>query len=636
MFRANQLPNTDTASDFIGQVIDADINRGTIRILITGNGRCATLSRPIVIDDDNQLFYAIVVNRYQHTTDAILNLARSRTDMSEAVRYEHAGHGYHSNFDDIAEVMCMCIVARDQERIKREGFVTIPSVLAPCRKPTKDELMQVYANNFLREYWIGTTTYDRDIFIPIQMDKMIQRPLAVAGATGFGKTVLVRNLCKAIIHDPQHILQTSMIIFDIMNEYAKNSHIHNVGNLGLLDYPVIQDRIEVITLDRPHAERIAHIDGQYLHDLVIWKDNISLADVIAGMQGKESRSDLMLANLRGLSDIARQLRGEYDEQVSRGNRPAGSRPCLFSVLERYINDRAFGLAHTSGSNKEASYDALRWRIWDFVNGHLAQFIRDRPSETARDSIELIKAGVSRTLDAPIDGEVKTAKSFILYFGQYTGDQLVYEFIANLMMTKIYALYNSIDNRPLDDGTDNRTLFNAVIVLEEAHNFIPKDESGSVAERMAREARKYGLTLFMVDQCPSSLNERIMAQVANRFICRLNNSDDMKVALAGMDGAIWKPIVGTLDQGYCVAFGEMVQYIPTLMWSYFNTGSQADELRIRGIAASPITRQGLSTSQDRVNITPSQTPRRNVPKRSRPACAVVLDDQDEFFDDPIEN
>jgi len=71
----------------------------------------------------------------------------------------------------------------------------------------------------------------------------------------------------------------------------------------------------------------------------------------------------------------------------------------------------------------------------------------------------------------------------------------------------------------------------MLVCEEAHNYVPRsggaqyDSSRKSIERIAKEGRKYGVTLMIVSQRPSEVSETIFSQCSNFISLRLTNSVD---------------------------------------------------------------------------------------------------------------
>lgn len=76
----------------------------------------------------------------------------------------------------------------------------------------------------------------------------------------------------------------------------------------------------------------------------------------------------------------------------------------------------------------------------------------------------------------------------------------------------------------------------VVVLEEAHNYVRprrEDEARGVAvsretfERIAKEGRKFGLSVIVASQRPSEISQTILSQCANFLLHRLQNPDDIE-------------------------------------------------------------------------------------------------------------
>ena len=113
----------------------------------------------------------------------------------------------------------------------------------------------------------------------------------------------------------------------------------------------------------------------------------------------------------------------------------------------------------------------------------------------------------------------------------------------------------------------RGSFPIVIVLEEAQNYIPeinrKDRisiSKKVFERIAREGRKYGISLIVSSQRPSELSKTVLSQCNSFVIHRLQNPEDQKyvrqlVSAANEDILAQLPI---LPQQHAIIMGDAVR------------------------------------------------------------------------------
>lgn len=107
-----------------------------------------------------------------------------------------------------------------------------------------------------------------------------------------------------------------------------------------------------------------------------------------------------------------------------------------------------------------------------------------------------------------------------------------------------------------------------LVCDEAHVYIPNDFQLSASERrmvsifeeIAKEGRKFGITLLAASQRPSELNKTIMAQCANFIVAKLNNEND-KSMIKGMlpDGS--ESVIDattTFSPGEVLVIGDAVQ------------------------------------------------------------------------------
>ena len=111
----------------------------------------------------------------------------------------------------------------------------------------------------------------------------------------------------------------------------------------------------------------------------------------------------------------------------------------------------------------------------------------------------------------------------------------------------------------------------MIVCEEAHNYIPRSmnadykASKKSLERIAKEGRKYGLSLMVVSQRPSEVSETIFAQCNNFVSLRLTNHGDqnyIKNLMPDSTKSIGE-ILPNLAPGECIVVGDSI-IMPTVI------------------------------------------------------------------------
>ena len=114
------------------------------------------------------------------------------------------------------------------------------------------------------------------------------------------------------------------------------------------------------------------------------------------------------------------------------------------------------------------------------------------------------------------------------------DELSYILIANMLTRRIHSQWRYEKENYTRDRDKYKDPVPLVITIEEAHNFLNKDVSNRTTfGTIAREARKYNVTLMVVDQRPSGIDDEIMSQIENKFICKLDDPRDIASVFDGV-------------------------------------------------------------------------------------------------------
>jgi len=124
---------------------------------------------------------------------------------------------------------------------------------------------------------------------------------------------------------------------------------------------------------------------------------------------------------------------------------------------------------------------------------------------------------------------------VLEFGRFASNLTAYILVANLLTRRLHGRYVERMERALGKrGDEPRPL---VIVIEEAHKFLsPSVASHTIFGTIARELRKYNVTLMVIDQRPSGIDSEVMSQVGTRLTCLLDNERDIEAVLEGTPGS----------------------------------------------------------------------------------------------------
>jgi DNA helicase HerA-like ATPase len=125
------------------------------------------------------------------------------------------------------------------------------------------------------------------------------------------------------------------------------------------------------------------------------------------------------------------------------------------------------------------------------------------------------------------------KHVILQFGRYN-TVLDYVLVSNLVTRRVRQRYEGKVRRfeeSKDVGDEPRPL---MITIEEAHKFLnPAVARQTTFGTIAREMRKYNVTLLVIDQRPSSIDPEVMSQLGTRVSGKLTEQRDIDSVLTGV-------------------------------------------------------------------------------------------------------
>jgi len=104
----------------------------------------------------------------------------------------------------------------------------------------------------------------------------------------------------------------------------------------------------------------------------------------------------------------------------------------------------------------------------------------------------------------------------------------------------------------------------VLFIEEAHNYVPSVYKSFCKEeilRLAREGRKYGITLCLISQRPRWVDPTALSQCGNIFIFRIQNTDDKKHIFdsASLPDTLKDINIAKFKTGEMIITGDVVNY-----------------------------------------------------------------------------
>ncbi|MCS7224911.1 MAG: ATP-binding protein, partial [Armatimonadetes bacterium] len=381
---------------------------------------------------------------------------------------------------------------------------TIPSHFSAVRTVSSEDIGRIFGRETdapLGQFFRIGQLRDTDAPVNLDLRRMLERSIGVFGKTGTGKTFLTRLLLAGIVNWTRQRSSDKVVllVFDMHNEYGwkaldKESHGTQREVKGLAQL-FGTSRVAIFTLDGPREKRKpfrSYIKG----DVTIPFSSITASD-IALLQ-----EELALTE-QGVN-TAFLLEGQLGDQW------------LQKLLSIETDEELKALA-ADGRYHLQALAALHRKL------RILKQFSFLTNDSKKDSVKEIMAGLCNGIHTVIE------------FGRHSSP-LAYLLVANVLTRKIHEAYVQMTEDFLLSGDPSREPYQLVLVVEEAHKFLdPRVASQTIFGTIAREMRKYYVTLLIVDQRPSQIEPEVLSQIGTKFICQLTDERDIQSVLAGIPG-----------------------------------------------------------------------------------------------------
>ncbi|MGZ2381035.1 ATP-binding protein [Rhizobium leguminosarum bv. trifolii] len=421
------------------------------------------------------------------------------------------GEGEDNTFRIETELLGEVRVDEDGREEFSTGISCYPYLGAIAHRIRSADLMRIYDAGQGTTAVIGKLTQDESIDAAIHIPSMLSKHFAVVGSTGVGKSTAVSLLLhKAIAADPK----LRVLILDPHNEFAAAFPQHAVT-------------IDTDTLDLPfwlmRLEEFAEV-------------------VFRGRPPVPEELD-MLRDI--LPEAKRAFRGSDNSLVRRTTEKSSITadtpvPYRMADLLALIDER---IGRLEGRSEKPFLRSLKMRLIAAINDPRYHFMFS--NNTISDTITETIAQIFR-----IPGENRPICTF-----QLAGiPSEVVNSVASVLCRMAFevALWS--------DGA-----IHMLVVCEEAHRYIPSDPSlgfvptRQAIARIAKEGRKYGVSLGIITQRPGELDQTILSQCSTLFAMRLANDRDQEIIRSAIPNSSISTtsFISSIGNGEAIAFGEAI-------------------------------------------------------------------------------
>lgn len=216
----------------IGQMIAASVLKGIEAKLELDNPEELKVGYPIIVEGKKYDFYCVVRDIYSPNVELIERIAGHNVPGLLPL----SAHGDAHKFTKTS-LKPIQLITKDGQLLEPE---TIPPYLATVRKAVKEDVEKLYKPTSASLH-IGTLRGVPEFNIPLEFDKLTEKPFAIFGRTGVGKSILCKIICNSILEKDA----SAVLIFDMHQEYGIFSKTDNTPGLQYF-FP---DKVESFTLD---------------------------------------------------------------------------------------------------------------------------------------------------------------------------------------------------------------------------------------------------------------------------------------------------------------------------------------------------------------------------------------------------
>ena len=495
----------------IGYIVGGGLKEG-LRVRLTIPADQVQEGSFVVCDSGRWRFYGLVTDLQLGATDP--RFADEQSDrLQPALRAALLGKTLYTTLNIYATLMmdrgpddpAELLDWRERVESGRENpgprpVKTVPAHHAPVRLADAADVAQIFGEDKAGMFEIGRTI-EQGHPVRIDLRKLVQRSSGIFGATGTGKSFLTRMVLAGLMKEDV----AAALVFDMHNEYAFDDLDSDKGKSVKGLRSLFGQKVQVAALGKEAKVR----GNQPDFTLELAMSDFTTADIE------------LIATQLNLTDTAGITLGALIRDFGR------------DWFKQFIalDPGATITDPESGKSVPAPNSVAYWARGSNINEKAAEALHRRLKQIA-DKAYVVERPSGDAVQSIVN-KLENGRHVILSFGEYDND-LDYLLVTNILTRRIREHWVKLTEDHKSFGKPApRPL---TIAIEEAHKLLAPHIAGQTAFGIiARELRKYFVTLLIIDQRPSAIDDEIMSQVGTRITGWLGDEDDIRAVLSGLAG-----------------------------------------------------------------------------------------------------
>jgi DNA helicase HerA-like ATPase len=399
-------------------------------------------------------------------------------------------------------------IIKDDKFIRGGDSIAIPpKKVEPARE---EEIKKIYEQSIdpKEVFTFASLSANHNIRIPVNGNKFFNKHIAVIGSTGSGKSHTLATIIQKAISEKsgEFALNNShVIIFDIHSEYKSafpDANFIDVKNLVLPYWLLNSEELQELFLDT---------DSNDHNQRYIFKDAVvnNRKEQFKGSAEEKSKIHFDSPLFFDINFVLNYAISKNTEVIDTG--------------EEYVSGAKKGQPKTTQGSLHGKLTNFVNRLENRINDRRLDFLLSEKSKTITFE-ETLKSLIGYN-----DGSNKNITIIDLSGVPFEVLSITVSLISRILFEYGY-FYKRLRNtkNPAEKVNNDIPL---LLVYEEAHKYVPNSDlskyrsSKNSIERIAKEGRKYGVTLLLASQRPSEISETIFSQCNNFIAMRLTNPND---------------------------------------------------------------------------------------------------------------